>query len=183
MHVTLTPIAVHTDRSYSERFEVHCSGLLRRYGLQQLAIQPVQDALDSANTISIYADVQAADIVVALLSEDLLYALDMLTDQLGNNLILSELEKKAQDTRYRVIPVILSPCSWDAPNSLFWRRQRLPREKETVSKYKNRESAWREVMEGLRVVIEEMLSIPICPRCKQTAPLSRRYCSCGTQLY
>ncbi len=62
-----------------------------------------------------------------------------------------ERHEKAQA---RVIPVIVRDVNWR--NAPFARLQALPKEGKAVTLWENKDSAWRNVSEGIEQVVEEM---------------------------
>jgi hypothetical protein len=179
MHTTITTLAVSDDAKHSKKFWTHTASLRRRYPATELTMLPIEDLDDPNNSISIWSNIQAADIVVCLISEEFLAALDDLTDTTGNNLIRDELLSKRNDPQFRIIPVILSTCTWDTV-PVFARLQALPRGK-TV-KQMDPDTAWCEVASGIENVMKAMqkqYQQTFCKRCGDPLPANATYCHCG----
>lgn len=204
MHTTITTLAVSDDAKHSKKFWTHMASLRRRYPSSELAMLPIEHLDDPNNSISIWSNVQAADIVVCLISEEFLVALDDLTDPVGNNLIRDELLTKRNDPRFKLVPVILSTCSWDS-GTVFARLQSVPWRK--TIKQMDADTAWCEVTQGVEAVMQSLLKLyqaPIaqapsavapttaqpskqtaqispsfCRRCGDPLPANANYCQCG----
>lgn len=201
MHLTITTLAISDDAKHSKKFWTHTATLRRRYPATELAMLPIEDLDDPNNMISIWSNVQAADIVVCLISEEFLAALDDLTTT-GNNLIPDELLKKRSDPEFRLVPIILSNCSWD-DETVFTKLQALPR-RQTV-KQMQIDEAWVEVAQGIDAIMQSLqkqyqqaqvvqpqptitvqpskqtthISLSFCRHCGDPLPANATYCRCG----
>lgn len=203
MHLTITTLAVSDNAKHSKKFWTHTSTLRRRYPSTELAMLPIEDLSDPNNSISIWSNAQAADIVICLISEEFLTALDDLTDPVGNNLIRDELQAKRNDPQFRIIPVILSTCTWDT-ETVFARLRPLPYRK--TIKQMDLDEAWCEVASGIEDVMKAMQkqyqqtpqppvvspqpkttahiasASSYCRKCGDPLPTSAIYCTCGTAV-
>lgn len=63
------------------------------------------------------------------------------------------LERRKQET-VKVVPVIIRECDWKA--SLLRDLKALPKDGKAVSLWKNRDAAYQDVTEGIRLVVEEI---------------------------
>jgi hypothetical protein len=204
MHLTITTLVVSDDAKHAKKFWTHTNTLRRRYPSTELAMLPIEDLDDPNNTISIWSNVAAADIVVCLISEEFLTALDDLTDaQSGNNLIRDEIVAKRQDPQFRIIPVILNQCTWDN-GTVFARLQALPY-RGTI-KQMNTDEAWCNVAQRIEDVMKSLykqyqqgatqqpqavlpqpktttsIAPSFCRKCGDPLPANATYCTCGTTV-
>jgi len=93
-------------------------------------------------------NLERADIVLLLISADF-----MASDYCYEKEMTRALERHEKGEA-RVIPVIVRDCNWRiAP---FAKLQALPREGKAVKKWPDKDSAWRNVAEGIEKVVEEM---------------------------
>jgi len=188
MHITVTPLAISKDKKQAERFTT-CTAMLRRqYDASELTFMPIEYLDDPNNIVSIWSNIQAADIVVVLISEEFLVALDALTDmQSGNNLIRDEVVAKRDDPQFRVIPVILRACSWDESGSIFKGRGATPRYG-SIAENGSPDKTWLEVSQTLRAAIEaarkqDQATPPPALTPKVTTKVAPSYCRrCGSPL-
>ena len=121
--------------------------ILRRMGL----IEGWHDRMIEAGEDwkhSIDINLERADIVLLLISSDFIasdycYEIEM-------KLALERHEKKEA----RVIPVIIRDCNWKIAE--FSKLQALPKDGKAVTKWDDKDSAWRNISEGIERVVEEM---------------------------
>src|SRR6266571_356571 len=203
MHITLYPLAVSTDETAAKKFWTHSAMMRRAYPQSELTMLPIEYADDANNFTSIWANIDAADIVVVLLSGELLSALDDFVDQqTGINRILDALEAKREQKEYRLIPIRVRECSWNEDGSSFQKLVALPRSGAPIAERSNQDSVWSEVIGEMRAVFKDVqaatllpVSVPqaatpttiitpaYCPRCSATINLNSRHCvSCGSQV-
>lgn len=204
MHTTITTLAVSDDAKHIKKFWTHTATLRRRYPNSELTMLPIEHLDDPNNSISIWSNVQAADIVICLISEEFLAALDDLTDPANNNLIRDELLSKRHDPQFRLVPVILSNCSWDS-GTVFARLQSMPWRK--TIKQMDADTAWCEVAQGVEQVMKSLQNLSqapaaqpqgvskaqtskqttqisplFCRRCGDPLPANASYCQCGASV-
>lgn len=205
MHLTITTLAVSDDAKHIKKYWTHTSTLRRKYPSTELAMLPIEPLDDPNNIVSIWSNVQAADIVVCLISEEFLATLDDLTDPAGNNLITDEIAAKRRDPQFKVIPVVLRQCSWD-DGTVFARLQALPRYKPVQQMQVD--DAWCEIVQGITGIMESLrkqyqqgtatqqqpqaissqpkstarIAPSFCRKCGDPLPTNASYCSCGSAV-
>jgi len=134
----------HCDEKRRARLSKHLA-LLRREGL----IEEWSDrAIDAGAEWerAIYDELDAADIILLLISADFMDSDFCWSKELGRALARHDKGKAL------VIPVIMRPVDWrGAP---FGRLQALPRDAKPIEKWSPREDAWRDVAEGIRKRVE-----------------------------
>jgi internalin A len=94
--------------------------------------------------------IEEADIMVLLVSADFLasgYCMDVELKR--------ALERQAS-SQCRVVPVIVRDCAWKKSPALA-ALQALPKDGKPITKWPNRDTAWRTVADGLEAVISRML--------------------------
>ncbi|MCI0525527.1 MAG: toll/interleukin-1 receptor domain-containing protein [Acidobacteria bacterium] len=94
------------------------------------------------------ANLEQAKIVLLLVSADF-----MDSDYCWEIEMKRALERH-EKSEARVIPIIIRDCKWDtAP---FAKLQALPDKAKSVDKWKNKDSAWRSVADGIEKVAKEL---------------------------
>jgi internalin A len=133
----------HKDEQLKNEMEAHLK-ILERRGL----ISPWHDRLiragdDWVGEIDVNLDI--ADLILLLVSADFIAS-----DYCYSKEMKLALEREKAG-KARVIPVILRDCNWrDAP---FGDLQGLPKDFKAVTLWPDRDSAWRNVSEGIERVI------------------------------
>jgi internalin A len=97
---------------------------------------------------SIDENLEGADIILFLVSADFLNS-----DFSWNEEMMRALERH-KTGEARVIPVIIRDCAWQ--EAKFAKLQALPKEGKAVTLWPDRDSAWRNVAEGIKKVAEEI---------------------------
>lgn len=140
----------HKDETLRNELETHLK-LLHRQGL----LETWQDRQIEAGEEwkqKIDDNLERADIVLLLVSADFIASDYCYEKEMGR-----ALERHAQGEA-RVIPVIVRDVNWRiAP---FARLQALPKDGKVVTLWANKDSAWRNVSEGIERVVEEMRKKP-----------------------
>lgn len=195
----MTVLADSRNAKIVERGRITLKGISRSFDPSELTIQGIEWLDDRNNMVSIWSDVQAADIVLAFISEELLDALDELTDmQSGNNLIAQELLAIRADKGRRLVPIVLADCTWNEDGSIFKGLVPLPRGR-SLSAFASRDDAWMLIAGGIRAVIKDIRNPPtktttaptansttvvapsLCPKCDAVLAPNATICrACGT---
>jgi internalin A len=66
--------------------------------------------------------------------------------------------ERHENSEARVIPVIVRDCNWRIAS--FAKLQALPKDGKAVKKWPDKDSAWRNVAEGIERVVEEIRKKP-----------------------
>lgn len=144
----------HEDEALRDELQRHLKilqlrGLIRPW--HDRAILPGK-AWDS----EIHAELQAADLVLLLLSVDFLSSDYILGVELKTAL------QRAQDGSATVVPILLRPLDLDAldggplPMAQLLQRQGLPRDLKAVNTWRPRDAAWVSVSKGLRATVADI---------------------------
>jgi len=135
----------HKDEELRDQLETHLKILHR-----QRLIQPWHDRRISAGEDwkrQIDENLDQADIILLLVSADFI-ASDYCYDIEMNRALESHKEGKAS-----VIPIIIRDVNWKS--SLFSKMQVLPTNGKAITTWANRDTAWRNVVEGIEKVVKE----------------------------
>jgi internalin A len=136
----------HKDETLRNELETHLK-LLQRQGLLETWHDRQIEAGEEWKQ-KIDDNLERADIVLLLVSADFIASDYCYEKEMGR-----ALERHAQGAT-RVIPVIVRDVNWRiAP---FARLQALPKDARAVTLWENKDSAWRNVSEGIEQVVEEM---------------------------
>jgi hypothetical protein len=135
----------HKDEHYRDELEKHLV-MLRRNGLIQTwtdrKILPGQEWGKEIST-----ELEASDIIVLLVSSDFL-ASDYCFD-----IEVRQAMKQHEQGSSTVVPIILRPCDWhDAPFGVL---QGLPKDAKPIKEYSDIDSAFLEVVKGLKKILAE----------------------------
>ena len=93
-----------------------------------------------------------AEIILFLVSPDFLN-----TDYIWDIEIPRAIERHDNGDA-RVIPVILRPCAWEGPFTLFSKLLALPEKAKPVTSYNDQDSAWLKVFNGIKKVVNSLLA-------------------------
>jgi internalin A len=132
----------HKDERFRLKLEPHLK-LIQRQGLiatwHDRLIKPGTEWKDLID-----ANLEQAKIVLLLVSADF-----MDSDYCWEIEMRRALERH-EKSEARVIPVIIRDCDWDSAS--FAKLQALPDKGKSVDKWKNKDSAWRSVADGIKKV-------------------------------
>ena len=139
----------HKDENFRDELEIHLK-LLQRQGVisnwHDRRILP-GDEWDK----KIDENLEKADIILLLVSADFI-ASDYCYD-----VEMKRAMERHENKEAVVIPVILRECDWHS--SPFGKLQALPKDGKAVKLWPDRDSAWKDVAQGIRKVIEELRKI------------------------
>ncbi len=136
----------HKDERFRNELETHLK-LLQRQGLIEIWHDRKIEAGDEWKR-KIDENLERAEIILLLISADFIasdycYAIEM-----------TRALERHENGEARVIPVIVRDCNWhSAP---FGKLQALPKDGKAVKKWPDKDSAWRNVAEGIQIVVEEI---------------------------
>src|SRR5215210_8071659 len=135
----------HKDESLRNELETHLKILHRQNLIEPWHDRKIEAGDDWKQQIDI--NLERADIVLLLISADFIAS---------NYCYEKEMRRASErhaNEEAQVVPVIVSNCNWRiAP---FAELQVLPRDGEAVTLWSDRDSAWRNVSEGIQRVVEE----------------------------
>ena len=136
----------HKDESLADELKTHLS-LLRREGLiKDWSDRRIIPGENWKREIS--DQLEAADLILLLISVDFL-ASDYVYDVEVKRAI-----QKNEEGSARIVPIVLRRVSWGStPFAVF---QALPRDARPVTSWRNRDEAWLDVIEGIRLICEEL---------------------------
>lgn len=136
----------HKDERFRNELETHLK-LLQRQGRIEVWHDRKIEAGDEWKR-KIDENLERAEMILLLISADFMasdycYAIEM-----------TRALERHENGEARVIPVIVRDCNWhSAP---FGKLQALPKEGKAVKKWPDKDSAWRNVAEGIQIVVEEI---------------------------
>jgi hypothetical protein len=132
----------HKDEALRDELAAHLAGIP---GINEWHDQQIGAGEDRRAAIE--AQLAAARVILLLVSADLLASDECEAD------VKRALERQ-RSGEARLIPILLRACSFkDAP---FAALGVLPRGGKAVTSWPNRDEAWREVVEGIRDVVEKL---------------------------
>jgi len=140
----------HKDETLRNELETHLKLLQRQGLLESWYDRNIEAGAEWRQNID--DNLERADIILLLVSADFIasdycYATEM-----------TRALERCKQKDARVIPVILRDVNWTkAP---FAELQALPKDGLAVTKWGDKDSAWRNVSEGIQKVVEEMLEYP-----------------------
>jgi len=136
----------HKDENLRNELETHLK-LLQRQGMIETWHDRKIEAGDEWKR-KIDENLERADIILLLISAD------FIASDYCYEIEMKRTLERHQNGEARVIPVIVRDCNWRiAP---FAKLQALPKDGKAVKKWPDKDSAWRNVAEGIERVVEEM---------------------------
>jgi len=153
VHPEAAPGAVHVFYSYAhedeearDRLATFLATLRRQRLISECHDRMITGGKPWRGEIS--AHLEAADVILALVSPDFLAS-----DYCYDVEMRTALAKHEAGTA-RVIPIILEYCDWDT--TPLAELQAFPRDARPISAWTNRNEAWLIVTKGIRAVVEEL---------------------------
>lgn len=139
----------HKDEDLRDELATHLSMLKRKNIIEDWHDRQITAGSDWANAIS--ANLDTADIVLLLVSANFLAS-----DYCYDKEMTRAMERNASGVAI-VIPIILKPCDWhDAP---FGKLQALPKNTKPVTTWDNRDEAFLDIAQGIRVAVERLKQV------------------------
>ena len=138
----------HKDEEYRGELETHLKLMQRQSLIDTWHDRKIMPGENWKGKID--DNLERADIILLLVSADFIasdYCYDL---EMGRAL------ERENNGEAKVIPVIVRDVNWD--NAPFARLQALPKDGKAVKLWKDKDTAWRNVSEGIEELVEEMLS-------------------------
>ena len=104
----------------------------------------------------IRAHIHSADIILLLVSADF-----FVSDYYKSVELKQAIEERHFTGKARIIPIILRECSWEG--TIIERLQPLPLTRKPVTLWSHRDSAWKQITQGIRQVVEELTTAASLP--------------------
>ncbi len=135
----------HKDETLRDELETHLKLLQRQGEISTWHDRKILVGDEWKGKID--ENLEAADIVLLLVSADFL-ASDYCYD-----IEMKHALKRHEAEQAHVIPVILRDCDWN--HALFGKLQALPKNGNPVTLWTKRDTAWKDVAQGIRHVVQE----------------------------
>ena len=136
----------HKDEAYREELDAHLSNLRRQGIIAEWHDRKISPGADWASEID--DNLNTAQIILLLVSSDF-----MNSDYCYGVEMKRALERN-DAKEARVIPIILRPVDWE--NAPFARLQVRPTYARPVSRWRNRDEAYLDIVQGIRMAINEL---------------------------
>lgn len=136
----------HKDRASLDEFRTHAAPLVRNQQIQIWYDGEIRPGEVWNNSIK--KNLHAADIILLLLS-----ASSLASDYFYTQEVQDSLDRHYANTS-RVVPIILSSCLWE--ETPLANLQGLPKGMKPIYDWANVDSAWNNVVQGVREIIQEM---------------------------
>lgn len=134
------------DRNLLEKLEEHLSPLKRSEFIAEWSDREIQAGMDWAQEVE--AHLNAADIILLLISPS------FISSDICYSVQMHQALEKHTAGKVKVIPIILRPTLWEA--TPLGTLQRLPRNGRAITKWRNRDAAFLDVVIDIWVTIKEM---------------------------
>lgn len=132
------------DRAHLDAFLTHLSALRRNGKIQPWDDKQLKGGEEWDETIK--QQLAEADIIVLLLSPNFIA-----TDYIWDVEIKAAMERHARGD-VRVVPVVVRPCDWK--DLSFSKLNALPSKAKPVVDYPNADTAWLEVVNGIKAILD-----------------------------
>lgn len=135
----------HRDEEFKRTLDEHLAGLKRKGDISTWNDRCIKPASDWENSID--ENLESADIVVLLVSSSFLSS---------DYCFSIELERALTNHREgscKVVPVIVRACDWEDLD--IGKIQSLPTDAVPVNKWDDEDTAWLDVVKGLKILIDE----------------------------
>ncbi|MBD3669296.1 MAG: toll/interleukin-1 receptor domain-containing protein [Gammaproteobacteria bacterium] len=134
----------HKDEKYKDELNTHLASLQRNKTITSWHDRKITPGQSWSEEIS--SELESSDIVLLLVSSDFLYS-----DYCYEKEMLRAIEKH-NNNELVVLPIIIRACDWEeAP---FSQIQSLPKDVKPISSWHDIDSAWLDVVSGIRKTIE-----------------------------
>lgn len=140
----------HRDEKLRDALDIHLSGLKREGSIRSWHDRKITAGTEWKKEIGDH--LSSADLVILLVSASFLASDFCYDDEMKKAL------ERHENGSARVIPVILSPVDWQT--SPLGKLQALPKDAKPITTWSNRQSAFLDVVRGIRRVIELSTSTP-----------------------
>ncbi|HEY0076553.1 MAG TPA: COR domain-containing protein [Abditibacteriaceae bacterium] len=136
----------HKDESLREELETHLSIMRRQSIIDVWHDRKIGAGEEWKNQIDV--NLEKADIILLLISSDFIAS-----DYCYDREMMRAMERHDKGEAI-VIPVVLRDCDWhEAP---FGKLQALPKDGKAVTLWNDKDTAWRNVSEGIKKRVEEL---------------------------
>lgn len=151
------------DEQFRRDLETHLSTLKRSGHVETWSDRLIEAGQEWEGEID--ANLTDADITLLLVSSD------FLASSYCNDVELRHAVQLHQEGRMRVVPVIIRPCDWTEAS--FGKFQALPSTATPISKWNDADSAWLDVVKGLKPLLKTARPGAPALTATVTNPLSR----------
>lgn len=134
------------DRRFQENLERHLNSLVRKGSVLVWDKHKVQPGQERRHEID--AQLEQARLILLLISSNFISSDDCYARDLAIAL------QRNRHANIRVIAILLKPCTWD--ELAFSSFQILPRNRLAVSRWKNRDLAFSQIVEEIEKVVQEL---------------------------
>jgi len=140
----------HKDEKLRDKLANHLANLQSRGVIQKWHDRRISPGNEWDKHIS--GHLNTADIILLLISSD------FMASDYACCIEMQRAVERHDNREARVIPIILRPCDWKgAP---FSKLQPLPKNARPVTKWRNRDDAFLDVVEGIRAAIKVIHADP-----------------------
>lgn len=133
------------DRGFRDELRMHLKELERSGDLTIWDTSQIYAGVSIQEAIS--SEINRADLVLLLVSAEFLFADDLLD-------LTTVALKRNRTGQCRVVPIIARPCDWQT--SSIGKLQPLPRDGKALSSRSDRDAAWVDIAQGLRLVMQDI---------------------------
>jgi hypothetical protein len=134
------------DRRFQEQLEKHLKSLERVGSVLVWDKHKITAGQEHRREID--KQIEQARIILLLISSNFISSDDCYAGDLVKAL------KRRHDSNVRVIPILVRPCTWD--ELTFSTLQVLPRSRYPIALWKNRDLAFTEIVEEIKIVVQEL---------------------------
>jgi len=132
----------HKDEPYLKEFETHVTPLRRKGEIASWHDRKILPSIPWAEQID--ENLKKADIILLFVSPDYI-ASDSCEAEMNHSL------ERHKAGEAHVIPVILRDCDWQS--TPLGKLQALPKDGKPIKQWRDRDSAWKDVVRGIHHVI------------------------------
>ena len=136
----------HEDASFLGELKAHLAGLQRQGRISTWHDRLIKAGSNWAEDID--SHLESASLILLLVSSDFLASDYCFEIEMRRAL------RRHEASTAQVIPIIVRPCDWT--HTPFARLQSLPRDAEPVIEWTHRDSAWTNVVAGIRLALEDL---------------------------
>jgi len=139
----------HKDEKLREQLVNHLSLLKRRGVISNWFDRRIGAGTEWKDQID--RNIELAQIILLLVSPD------FLASHYCYDIEMTCAMQRHKNKEARVIPVILRPCDW--PDAPFGVLQALPKDAKPVTTWSNRDEAWLDISQGIRLACQEIQQV------------------------
>jgi hypothetical protein len=142
----------HEDETHLLELEKHLAFFKRQGSLLSWSDRQVAPGKNWKQEVT--AHITRAHLVILLLSPDFLYS-DRCDEEMRQAIAF------ASEGKTRVIPIILRPVVWQ--ETFLTNLQLLPQDGKPISRWEDRDEAWRQVAASIGRIVSDLLHLPYDP--------------------